>query len=140
MKHIIIAVVVTAIVAGGAGYWYGGQHAQSSAAALRAGRFAQAGQGSGGTGARGGFGGAVNGDVVSVDAQGFTVSIQGGGSKVVIVPASATVMKSTAGALSDVSVGTHVTVIGAVNSDGSVTAQTIQIRPEMPTPTASPQK
>ena len=138
MKNIVIAVVVTAIVAGSAGYWYGGNRAQASATALRAGRFIQAGQG--GTGPRGGFSGAVNGDVLSVDSQGFTVSIQGGGSKVVIVPASTTVMKSTVGALSDVSVGTHVTVLGPANSDGSVTAQSIQIRPDMPTPTASPQK
>jgi hypothetical protein len=139
MKNIVIAVVVTAIVAGGAGYWYGGNRAQASASALRAGRFLQSGQGTdGGNPARAGFGGAVNGDVLSVDAQGFTVSIQGGGSKVVIVPASATVMKSATGSLSDVSVGTHVTVIGSTNSDGSVTAQTIQIRADIPFPSVTP--
>ncbi|HUO75656.1 MAG TPA: hypothetical protein VMU12_01950 [Candidatus Paceibacterota bacterium] len=137
MKNILISVVVTAIVAGGAGYWLGNSHGQSMATAQRAQRFGQA-TGTG-TANRSAFGGAVTGDVISVDATGFTVNMQTGGSRIVIVPASATIMKSTAGALSDVSVGTHVTVIGSANSDGSVTAQSVQIRPVMPSPSVTPQ-
>ena len=131
MKNTVIAVVVAVVVAGGAGYWFGNSHAQASMSAERSQRFAQLGQAGGGAlgaGNRGGFGGGVNGDVLSVDANGFTVKMQDGGSRVVIVPASVAITKSASGSLGDLIIGRRVTVFGPANSDGSITAQSVMMR------------
>ena len=81
-------------------------------------------------GGRGGFGGGfVTGDVIAQDANSITVKLNDGGSKIVFLSASTTVAKSTVGSITDVSVGTAVMVNGKTNPDGSVTAQSIQIRP-----------
>ncbi len=139
MKNILIAVIVTAVVAGGAGYWYGGQHASAAVMANRQ-RFAAAGQNfaGGNRGFGGANGGAASGEVLGKDANGITLKLQDGGSRVVIVPASISVMKSAAGTMDDVTVGERVTVIGTTNGDGSITAQSIQVRPPMPSPSVTP--
>lgn len=80
-------------------------------------------------GARGINGGFIMGEVLSKDATGITVKLQDGGSRVVITSTSTAVMKSTTGTMNDVVVGNSVTVMGSQNADGSVTAQSIQIRP-----------
>lgn len=48
-------------------------------------------------------------------------------------------MKSASGSAADVAVGSSIVVTGSKNSDGSVTAQSIQIRPDMPAPAGSQQ-
>ena len=70
------------------------------------------------------------GDVVSADDSGVTLKLQDEGSKVVLVSSSTSIGKMTEGSLEDLSEGTAIVVTGSSNSDGSVTATTIQIRPE----------
>lgn len=89
-----------------------------------------------GGGAAGGFagrggvaGGVTMGQVVSKDANSITVSITGGGSKIILYSPSTTISKSATGAIGDVAVGSTVTAIGSANSDGSIAATSIQIRP-----------
>jgi len=38
-------------------------------------------------------------------------------------------MKAAQGSMSDLSIGENVTVTGVTNSDGSITAQSVQVRP-----------
>jgi hypothetical protein len=76
-----------------------------------------------------GGGGAVNGEIVSMDSQSITVKDQSGNTKTVYYSTSTTISKTTTGSSSDLSVGTQVSANGTSNSDGSVTAQTIRISP-----------
>ena len=129
----IIYSVVAVVVA--IGLFFGGvAYGKSSAGGARGGQFGQAGQfgarAGGATGARGARGGnVVAGEVLSKDATSVTIKTQDGGSKIVLTASSTSVMKAATGSLADVAVGGTVTVIGTANSDGSVTAQSIQLRP-----------
>lgn len=135
MKKIIPIVLTVLIV--GAGAFYGGmQYGQSKdlqANALQGRipgqRTQQGGLGAGRGGAAGGF---ANGDILSVDGTSMTVKLNNGGSKIVFLSSSTQIMKSTEGVLGDLISGKTVTVNGTQNSDGSITAQSIQLRPPMP--------
>ena len=75
--------------------------------------------------------GIVNGEVIAKDDKSVTVKIKDGGSKIVIFAASTAVTKTAAGTMDDVAVGANVMITGKTNADGSVTAETIQIRPDI---------
>lgn len=131
----ILPIIITVIIAGGAGFYGGmkyGQSAGSSAANPR--NFEVNGQQPGGSGAgrRGGIGqngGFVGGEIIAKDDKSITVKLQNGSSKIVFLSNSTPVMKSVQGSSSDLSIGEQVTVTGSANSDGSITAQSVQIRP-----------
>ncbi|MDE1874611.1 MAG: hypothetical protein KGH68_00895, partial [Patescibacteria group bacterium] len=86
-------------------------------------------------GGAGGFAGRMNGSgiagtVIAKDSQSITVQApDGSGSKIVFVNSSTQVFKTDQGSLNDIAVGANVVVAGSANSDGSVTAQSVQIRP-----------
>ncbi len=58
--------------------------------------------------------------------------------RLVLVTPNTTVSKSVTGSLFDVTTGSTIIVSGTTNSDGSVSANLIQLRPSMPMPTATP--
>ncbi len=74
-------------------------------------------------------GGIVFGEIISKNETGVTVKMQDGSTKITLIDSNAQIMKSSAGSLTDLLVGTTISVTGTTNSDGSVTAQTVQIRP-----------
>lgn len=130
------AVVVVILIS----FWGGMQYQKSQPAAAGAGRFA--GQGAGGTrgGRMGGSSGFVGGTIMSKDATGITIKLatppgatadntNNAGSKIVFINDKTQVGKFSVGTTADLTVGEIVTVNGTPNTDGSVTAQMVQIRP-----------
>jgi hypothetical protein len=88
-----------------------------------------------GAGFRGGLGagqrgsdGFTAGEIIAKDDKSVTIKLQNGGSKIVFLSDPTEITKSAVGALSDLEVGKNVTINGTANSDGSVTAQTIQLK------------
>src|SRR5438105_6391310 len=127
-------VVVALLIGGGLGFYGGISYAKkqtSAAAADRQGRFTQGGQ----VGGRGGMsqagGGFLAGEIVTKDDTSMTVKTQDGSSKIVFYGGSTTVMKTATGTPSDLHAGETVTIMGTANQDGSVSAQSIQLRPTM---------
>lgn len=72
---------------------------------------------------------AVNGEIVETDNQSMTVKLPNGSSKIVLLSDSTTITQSTQGSKTDLKTGLPVAVFGTENSDGSVTAQNIQLNP-----------
>ena len=92
-------------------------------------------------------GGNVFGQIIAKDANSITVEIKaptnqdgattantGTGSKIVFYTDQTTITKTATGSIGDIVVGSNVSVNGQANTDGSVNAQTISLRPNMPTP------
>jgi len=141
-KNILITVVIVLVV--GAGAFYGGmKYGQNK---ISTGNLGAAGfsnltteqrqalrQQQGNANFQGGTmranGNMTAGEIIARDDKTITIKMPDGGSKIVFYSDSTTVQKSTDGTSADLQIGQEVTTNGTANSDGSVTAQTIQIRP-----------
>lgn len=88
---------------------------------------------SGGLGRTGVGGQATSGEVIGKDDKSITVRLADNSTKIVYYSTSTTVGKMTSGSTNDVTNGIQVMVLGATNAQGIITAQSIQIRPNMPT-------
>lgn len=136
---------IAALVVGGAGGFFGGVKYEQAKAQNQRGVFMQrfsGGQGGGNMMFSGGMrrvqsGGFVTGQVLSKDDKSVTIKSMDGGSKIVYYGQSTQISKPAPVQASDLNVGDNVLVAGSAGTDGSITAQTIQIRPPMPTPTPS---
>jgi hypothetical protein len=139
-KNIIVSVAV-AVVFAGVGFFGGmkyGQTPKALASLSQTQRQALAANFrglSGGLGGRramgsGTSGGFTSGQIMAKDDKSITVKMQNGSSRIVFIGASTQIAKSVAGAAADLSQGANVVVNGTANSDGTVTAQSIQIRPD----------
>lgn len=132
-KYILVSAIVAVVV--GAGSFYGGMLYGTSASpkSAQARTFGnmqgQRGQGMQGAPGERNMGGITNGQVLSKDANSLIVKLRDGGSKIVFYSASTTVSTMATGTMDDVSQGTDVMIMGAPNADGSLTAQTVQLRP-----------
>jgi hypothetical protein len=123
-KKIIAGIVSLVIITGIA--FYGGMIYGKSTVPSRG----QFGNGTRGTGTRGGGNGSFTaGEILSKDANSITIKMQDGSTKIALIASSTQVMKSSTGSLSDLMTGIEVTVTGTANSDGSVSAKSVQIRP-----------
>ncbi len=137
-----ITIIIIAIIVIGAGSFYGGMsYAQSKTGTgnqngfanlspqERQARLAQRGTTGTTTGGSRNGGGFTTGEIISKDANGITIKLQDGGSKIIFLTSTTPVMKSVEGSSKDLSIGQTVAVTGTTNPDGSVSAQSIQLRP-----------
>ena len=79
----------------------------------------------------------VNGEIIGTDDKSITVKLQDGSSKIVLVSDKTTINKASQGTKADLKSGEKVAVFGQENSDGSVTAQSIQLNPVLRGPTGT---
>ncbi|HRY76843.1 MAG TPA: DUF5666 domain-containing protein [Candidatus Paceibacterota bacterium] len=135
----IIPIFVAALLMVGAGAFYGGmKYGQTKKPSFVSGQWGSQMPGGGlqngsGTGARinGGSksgGGLIAGEITAKDDKSITVKSQDGSSKIIFYSESMEISKSVSGILSDLAVGENVTVMGKTSQDGSITAQSIQLR------------
>ena len=71
----------------------------------------------------------ASGEMLSMDDESMTVKLRDGGSRIVFFSGSTQIMKSVAGTASDLKAGDQVSAMGSANTDGSITAESVQIRP-----------
>ncbi len=137
MKKFLPVIIGVALVVGGGAFYGGMKYAQAKAPTRTFQRSFNGGQG-GGMGFRGGAGGGMmgflSGDILSNDGKTLTIKGRDGSSKIVLLSDTTDIMVSVAGKASDLEVGKTVMVQGKPNSDGSITAQSVQVRPPMPAP------
>jgi len=127
-KNIIIAILLI-IIAGGIGFYGGMKYQQMQ----RPNSAFGSGQGRFGTRFGGGYSGMrpVVGQIIGSDASSITVKMMDGSTKIVVLSSQTSINKSASGTKDDLKTGETVAVFGSQNQDGSVTAQNIQINPQM---------
>ena len=129
-NQVIGGVVALAVVGGGAFYggitYAKGQTPQRGQFAAGNGQFFARTGGMGGRTA----GGFTAGKVLSISGDSMTIqSQQSSSTEIVLLSNSTQIEKTVSGTQSDLTTGTNVVVTGSSNSDGSITAQSVQIRP-----------
>lgn len=124
----LIAIVVAAVIFGAGGFFAGMKYQQSKMPSGWFGNFQ--GNGSRQFQQRGGQGfRPVSGEIIGEDDKSITVKLQDGSSKIVLVSEKTSINKASEGTKEDLKEGEKVMVLGQENSDGSVTAQNIQLNP-----------
>lgn len=140
MKNLNTLAIILLIVGLGAGFFVGMKYQQSQSS-QNTGRTGQGGRGQFGQ-RNGNVGRPVAGEILSSDDKSITVKLPDGSSKIVLLSANTQINKAATASVSDLKVGEKVAVFGSNNSDGSVTAQNIQLNPQlrgaMGSPSASP--
>lgn len=136
MKNNMGVIIAVAIIVGIAGFFGGMKYAETKSLSNqsfggRTGNTTGNGTGRFGGGNRGAgsSGGAVTGQVLSVDDKSVTVKLQDGSSKIVLLSDKTTINKASQATVSDIKSGETIAVFGSTNSDGSVTAQNVQLNP-----------
>lgn len=134
MKKIIFVAVLAVLIGGGAGFWFGSRSAMSSGTGSNS-LPSNASNGSGfgrGYGNRsngsGQSGNNISGDILKKDDQSITIQLPQGGSKIIFFSDGTRIAKTISGSANDLTTGTMVMVNGSANSDGSISANNIQIR------------
>ena len=134
-----LSVVIATVVALGIGFWSGAQYGKGNGANdaawdrnMRDFQIEGKAPGQLGNGSvqQRGNSNIILGEITQMDDESIIVRLSAGGSKIVFVSDGTQIVRSVEGVLDDISVGETVTVSGTLNADGSLSAQSIQIRSE----------
>ena len=128
MNKTIIGALVAIVVVGGGSFYAGMSYAKGQApqrGQFGNGQFAGRGMGIG----RGGMG-FVAGQIISTANGSITIqSAASSSTQIVLFSNTTPIYKTAQGSASNLSTGTNVVITGTPNSDGSLSASSIQIRP-----------
>jgi len=127
-KQLIITFAIV-IVFTGIGYFAGTKTSQNKGPGGMAGI-----KTTGNNNRAGGMGGNITGEISSADEKSLTIKMTNGSSKIVLLTEKTSVNKATEAAVSDLKVGEKVVIFGSTNTDGSVTAQNVQLNPTQNVP------
>lgn len=130
MKKIILIIVALLII--GVGAFYGGmKYSQNRVSQNFRNQMAAAGAGLRGNRLGANF---ISGEIISKDEQSISIKFPDASSKIVFFSDSTEISKTAEGSPGDLEVGKTVMVNGQINQDGSITSQSIQIRPAFTAP------
>jgi hypothetical protein len=143
MKKILPVFIAIVIIVGGGAFYGGMKYAESKGDSAARNGFPNFGklspeEGQRFAGGPGGPGGKISGtnftsgEIISADDKSVTVKLPDGGSKIIFFSDSTKITKSTEGNAEDLKVGENIMANGTANQDGSITAETIQLRPATP--------
>lgn len=128
----MLGAMVAVVIVGGGSFYAGMSYAKGQASSSPTTRVA-GGAGFAGRGgaARGGTGGGFTaGQILSVNNGSITIqSAMSSSTEIVLTSPSTQIVKTVSGSASDLTTGASIVVTGSMNSDGSLSAQSIQIRP-----------
>ena len=123
---ILVAIAIAAL-----GFFAGVKYQEITASSGKTwqyqGRAANAG-GQGRGGQRGG--GMTIGEIIGQDDKSVTIKLDDGSSKIIFLSDNAVIAKTDTAAKGDLKTGVRVGVFGTTNSDGSITAQNVQLNPQ----------
>lgn len=147
MKKFFPIIILAIIVVGGGAFYGGMKYGQSKAPQgftqgdfqnlrnlspeERQQRLQELGANTGGSRNRTGGqqgGGFASGEIIAKDDKSVTIKLRDGGSKIVFYSDTTEIGKIVNGAAADLEIGKTITVNGSPNQDGSLTAQSIQLR------------
>lgn len=129
-QNTIMTILIISLAVGTGGFFAGMKYQQSKSPFLAGRQGAFGGQGRlGGTGNRNGFR-PTAGQIVNIDTTSLTVKLNDGSTKIVLFNDKTQINKASSGSISDLVKDTQIAVFGTENSDGSVTAQSIQLNPQ----------
>ncbi|MCX6760009.1 MAG: hypothetical protein NTW46_01550 [Candidatus Nealsonbacteria bacterium] len=142
MKNNIIILLIAVIAIGGLAFFGGLKYGQANISKSFQGQnnrqFGAQGQNTTRNGSQ--QGGFTNGEIISKDDKSITVKMRDGGSKIIFYSPNTEIGKFVSGTAGDINTGENIMVTGTANPDGSITAQSIQIRPTQPSPSSPPQQ
>ncbi len=129
MKNNLAITVIVAIVIG-AGAFFGGMKYQQFKMLSGFRQFTNGNMIRNGTrqGARIGFR-PINGEIIASDDKSITVKLADGSSKIILLSDKTAINKAAEATKADLKTGEKVAAFGTENSDGSMTAQNIQLNP-----------
>ena len=132
MKKIIPIIIILIIAIGGGAFYGGMKYTQSKTQQRFTQRFGQSGSATGTFGGNLGNrtgAGFATGEIISKDEKNVTIKLRDGGSKIIFYSDTTEVGKFVSGTPNDLEIGKTVIVNGKENQDGSITADSIQLRP-----------
>jgi len=129
-KNILIVLSVLVLLVVGGGSFYGGMiysKSQRTMPNFGNGNFQGVRNGTNGNGAGGGM---TSGEITAKDSNSITVKLPNSkGSKIIFFSSDTQITKSASGTSEDLANGVNVSIIGTANTDGSITAKSIQLMP-----------
>lgn len=134
MKNNLVVTILIVVLVGAGAFFAGMKYQEGKVGGMNNTRQLQGmGNGSRGAGQNGqgrlGAGRPVNGEILEADDKSITVKLADGSSKIILLGDKTVVNKTSEASKTDLKTGIKVAAFGTENSDGSITANNIQINP-----------